>query len=665
MPKYTVTHPETGRKITLTGTAPPSEADLDDIFAQTASDAPTDRRSELAKGAKMTAPESQEYASDRAAFAQEGGVSMFGGSKGGDTRKINYTDTGYRRNEKPGNLRDLAKNAVQNVVEAPLMPVQMLAGLANAPDTGQAAIDMVKAPLGFVPYVSEMATGKPALENWGTDPVYGAMTLAGVYKGVKGGAAGAKNAVMDRVTNMEGDMLGMVGKSKPAPVSPLAAAINTGIDKGIRPGVGGNRTFAQSSQYHQKAQQAVKTIIDNHSQGALSLTDEFGEATQGLPQNLRQFSQAIDQSKRNIYQQYNEMATTAGESGAVVDLTPIPKELMSVANNRALQKAAPGVAQYASERAKAFSGQSGSAQPQGVVSTPGGLTFTAEEAQQAIAIYNQSLEAFNKNPSYDTASRAYIDSLIVNNIRKGLDASIEKATGPGYQALKNEYGALKTIEKDVSRRAIVDARKNPKGLLDFSDVFSGGQVVNGLLSMNPATVGTGLASKIIANFYKRLNDPNKIVDGMFKKAEKMYTPKGRRETPVGTPLAPKPNPNAGFEGRVNTLNLPQGQQRVFDPSTGQMIEKAQVPQPANNQGVTQPVPKPMPLRRVNSAGLNAPADNQLSPDLLRSTKPTPPKTTQNTWREFLSANMAAAMKSEGGHGAAVRKLAAEWKKQKN
>lgn len=38
MPKYTVTHPETGRKITLTGTAPPSEAELDDIFAQTAGD---------------------------------------------------------------------------------------------------------------------------------------------------------------------------------------------------------------------------------------------------------------------------------------------------------------------------------------------------------------------------------------------------------------------------------------------------------------------------------------------------------------------------------------------------------------------------------------------------------------------------------------------------
>lgn len=40
MPKYTVTHPTTGKKITLTGTAPPSESELDNIFAQTA-DAPS------------------------------------------------------------------------------------------------------------------------------------------------------------------------------------------------------------------------------------------------------------------------------------------------------------------------------------------------------------------------------------------------------------------------------------------------------------------------------------------------------------------------------------------------------------------------------------------------------------------------------------------------
>lgn len=523
-----------------------------------------------------------------------------------------------------------------------------------------------------------------AKEAWLTDPAGSALAVAPTLK-----------------------LAGMGAKSLPRPKgATLATVIDKGIDKGIRPGVEGNRTFAQSSQYHQRAQQAVKTIIDNHSQGALKLTDEFGEATPTLPKNLRQFSQAIDQSKRNIYDQYNHMAVASGEAGAIVDLSPIPAELMNVANNRALQKSAPGVADYARTRAKAFSGDS--TKTDGVTSQRAN-TFTAEEAQQAIAIYNQSLEAFNKNPSYDTASRAYIDSLIVNHLRKGLDASIEKATGPGYQSLKNEYGALKTIEKDVSRRAIVDARKNPKGLLDFSDVFSGGQVVHGLMSMNPATVGTGIASKIIANIYKLKNDPNRIVSTMFDKAGKMYTPKQRLDIQAqGVPPAPivqrsdmavntgnivQPGPVINRMGPVNTGNIVQPGpviNRMGPINTGDIVQPGPLvnkmapvntggltqPGPVinvmagvNTGGIVQPTPKPNPSARVNSSGLDAPANSQLSPNLLRSTpvklsdlgaKPATPM----TWRQFLSAKMGPAMKSEGSHAAAIRKLAEEWKTYK-
>lgn len=474
-----------------------------------------------------------------------------------------------------------------------------------------------------------------AKEAWLTDPAGSALAVSPLVKP----SLRTLGKVVDAVPRPKG--------------ATLEGVIDTGIDKGIRPGIEGNRTFAQSSQYHKRAQQAVKTIIDNHAQGALKLTDEFGEVTPTLPKNLRQFSQAIDQSKRNIYEQYNKMAVESGESGAVVDLSPIPNELMSVANNRALQKAAPGVAEYAKSRAQAFSGDG--AKTDGITSRRSN-TFTTEEAQQAIAIYNQSLEAFNKNPSYDTASRAYIDSLIVNHLRKGLDASIEKATGPGYQALKNEYGALKTIEKDVSRRAIVDARKNPKGLLDFSDVFSGGQVINGLLSMNPAVVGSGIASKVIANIYKLKNDPNKIVSKMFDKAGKMYTPKQAAEINMAHPLAPQTPTENNRYGTVNNAGISQ---------PGPQINNIG---PVNTGVPVLPQEQPNVMRGVNSGNLNAPARNQVDPYLsgAKPKQPDAPVKPANamTWKDFLSANMGAYMKSEGSHGAAIRKLAEEWKKMK-
>jgi hypothetical protein len=79
---------------------------------------------------------------------------------------------------------------------------------------------------------------------------------------------------------------------------------------------------------------------------------------------------------------------------------------------------------------------------------------------------------------------------------------------------------------------------------------------------------------------------------------------------------------------------------VFDPSTGRMISRKQPDMPVNTGNLgreTTTVPKP---------------------------SAQPVKSGTKTWREFLSANMGAAMKSEGGHAGAIRKLAKEWNELK-
>lgn len=285
-------------------------------------------------------------------------------------------------------------------------------------------------------------------------------------------------------------------------VTTVEDAINYGINKGIRPSVETQRSFPKMQSYQQKAQQAVNAIIENKN--SLQLTDEFGDLTNKLPENLHQFSQAIDQTKRGIFDRYNQMAKNAGQTGTIIDLNPIAKELNSVANNKVLMDISPSTVKYARERIKSL-GKRGS--------------YTVEEAQEAIQYLNSGLDAFYKNPSFDTASKAYIDSLIANRMRKGLDGVIENAVGTGYQELKNQYGALKSIERDVNRRAVVDARKNNKGLIDFSDIFSGSEVVRGIVSMNPASVGAGVAARGIARLYKMRNDPNRVIKKMFETVE--------------------------------------------------------------------------------------------------------------------------------------------------
>ena len=109
---------------------------------------------------------------------------------------------------------------------------------------------------------------------------------------------------------------------------------------------------------------------------------------------------------------------------------------------------------------------------------------------------------------------------MVNKLREVLDGAIGQYSGTGYQALKHQYGALSAIEKDVTHRALMDARKNTKGLLDFADIASGAQVVSSLLKGNFGGVITGSAMKAIQSYYKYLNDPNTSISKMFSAIER-------------------------------------------------------------------------------------------------------------------------------------------------
>lgn len=321
------------------------------------------------------------------------------------------------------------------------------------------------------------------------------------------GLESAKDIATGATLEMGGQVVGKVVEETPVMMDRLSQVIRKGIEKGIRPSVVGKRTYGQAEAYLNRAEKAVTEIIK--TRGHLQLTDEFGEVARGLPKNLKQFSQAVDQTKRVVFNRYNQLQVEAGKAGATVDFSKVIKELQTIARNKPTKDIVPNVIKYADDLAKRLATTK---------------SYTTEEAQEAIAILNSKLEAFYKNPSYENASIAYIDSMVANNLRKSLDAVIEKASGGvGYQALKNVYGALKTIERDVNRRAIVDARKNLKGLIDFSDIFSGSEVVHGILTMNPARVGAGVTAKTIASIIKHINNPNRIVKTMFEDAEKIIT----------------------------------------------------------------------------------------------------------------------------------------------
>ena len=316
-------------------------------------------------------------------------------------------------------------------------------------------------------------------------------------------------------------VLGLAGTVASKAISPLTKrtekALNEFIDdtfsRAIKPSVAGRKTLAQQTAYKVRARSAVRTIAENKD-NLKFITPDGEEVVGRTPQTLHEFSQAIDQTKKTIFNRYNQLAQETGQAGVTIDIAPLADELDAVINNKSLALTHPNAVQYAKglkERLVTL----GKVDP--------------ETAQKIIENYNASLQAFYRNPTYNDTSKAAIDAGVVNKMRKLLDDAIEQVTGKDYQAYKNQYGALKAIEKDVINRANVEARKTNRGLIDYTDIFSGSDMVTGILTANPTMFVRGTVQKGIKEWFKALNDPNRAIKRIFHNTESyMTTPKTGR-----------------------------------------------------------------------------------------------------------------------------------------
>lgn len=115
-----------------------------------------------------------------------------------------------------------------------------------------------------------------------------------------------------------------------------------------------------------------------------------------------------------------------------------------------------------------------------------------------------------------------IDALVNNHLKKAIDKTIENSLGKRweYSALKKQYAQLRNIENEVAKRALVDQRKNAKGLVDFTDMYTAGQFVDAIATFNPVSMARGVTSGLLKNWYKRLNDPNRAIQKLFENVDK-------------------------------------------------------------------------------------------------------------------------------------------------
>ena len=411
-------------------------------------------------------------------------------------------------------------------------PLKIIGGILGdvAPDfikkgASEAGLAILKTPLGQEG-LKAVSGGLKAYEGWKTknpgvaNDLEAVLNIGSIFVGgkaakeagslVKEGAIAGEEALQAGKEAAAKGLGTIAEKAAQKEAGKIPGIVEEGISKGIKPSVAGKATEGDVRNYFEKARDAVKSIITNKEK--LKFADEAGNIETGrLPETLSEFSQSVDTTKKEIFRQYDELAKKAGQKGAKVDLKSIAGELKAVTDNPVLADNAPDAVQYAKTRMAALSKRK---------------VYTTEQAQEAIAIYNKSLDAFYKNPNYDNASKAAIDAMIANKLRVGLDGVIENSVGEGYQGLKNTYGALKTIESDVTKAALREAKRAPKGLIDYADIASGAELVRAIATLNPADLATSAAIKGFKEYIKLKNNPSRIVKNMFSDVEKAMSGEG-------------------------------------------------------------------------------------------------------------------------------------------
>lgn len=278
--------------------------------------------------------------------------------------------------------------------------------------------------------------------------------------------------------------------------------IDEGISKGVKPTVRGKKTIARSNKFKADSREAVKSIVKR--KGTLKLTTETGEEVIGeTPENLLQFSQSIGQSKKAVFKEWRSQLDDAAQSGLKIDMEDMAQSLDDLASKKKFVVGRPKAAEHAKKLADRIR-KSGPLAP--------------DELDDLIQEWNNSLASFYAGAGDKAVGE--IEGSVAKLARAKLDDFVETTTGKsGFQGLKNEYGALRSLEEEVSKRAIVEARRSAKGFFDLTDVFTGGELVSGLLTGNASQIIKGSAGRSIKEYIKFINNPNRIVKKMFQQVD--------------------------------------------------------------------------------------------------------------------------------------------------
>jgi len=293
--------------------------------------------------------------------------------------------------------------------------------------------------------------------------------------------------------------------------TPVKELVKETANKILRPSM----KSLKDAKYYDKAEDAFNVLS--------SYKKKFDGVARN-PKNVGETLSTLKNAKSKIYEIYSDISTKAGEVGA--KFTP-DTAMADLSNWIKKTGYSSEIKEYTAKQLRNLSDLTGA---------------NPTKVQDRIEELNAGLNLFGTGSD---KIKTQIDASIASRLRKSLDDLILKTGGDNYQFYRNQYASLKTIEQDLARHAAIIARKSKTGLIDMTDIFSGGDILAGVLTGNPTLLLKGGAGKGIKEYFKWLNDPDRLLAKLFGKLEKIEKPAPPARTPnqkllgEGNPMLPK------------------------------------------------------------------------------------------------------------------------------
>lgn len=240
-------------------------------------------------------------------------------------------------------------------------------------------------------------------------------------------------------------------------------------------------------------------------------------------ESVQDFAEVIVKSKKKIWGDIEKQLEKATKKGVKISLKPIVDDLKKALKHEMIQFN-PDMKKAIDKQLSLFTHKNGRAK-----------MITPTTAQDLMASNNQILSPYFRGSS--VSGKAIVDGLVMSNVNKNLkdivDGAIDALDGKKFGQLKKEYSNLKNIENDVVHRAVFEAQKGA-GLGSYADAFAAGDIIGGMIGMNPAFLAKGIGQKVMGDIVKALNNKDELVRQMFNIAEELNLQgsKGVQKLPV-------------------------------------------------------------------------------------------------------------------------------------